>query len=309
MFDELTIEGLNDYTQYGDTEFKAGPNLNVIIGPNGSGKSTIVNGICLGLAGKTTVLGRASNLSEFIKLGEQEAMVEVELFVPDGENAVIQRRWRQDNKSSWTVGGRKTTQKEVEKLVAHFRIQVDNLCQFLPQDKVHDFSRQNSKGLLDSTVDAVGDVDLKERHLELKELQKNLNEGDDLFDRKRQMLREKSVQCQRLEEEVKAFEEKEAIDRKIKLLEGRLAWSKVKEERRETKGKKEAMEAKEKQLASEEAKMNPLKKALREATDKKAKLESKMMADNVKLKESRGKAQGHSKAIEQLEEQVRKKLS
>ena len=55
--------------------------------------------------------------------------------------------------------------------------------------------------------------------------------------------------------------------------------------------------------------MNPLKKALREATDKKAKLESKMMADNVKLKESRGKAQGHSKAIEQLEEQVRKKLS
>jgi len=103
-----------NFMQYGDTEFKAGPNLNVIIGPNGSGKSTIVNGICLGLAGKTTVLGRASNLSEFIKLGEQEAMVEVELFVPDGENAVIQRRWRQDNKSSWTVGGRKTTQKEVE---------------------------------------------------------------------------------------------------------------------------------------------------------------------------------------------------
>ena len=29
-----------------------------------------------------------------------------------------------------------------------------------------------------------------------------------------------------------------------------------------------------------------------------------MMADNVKLKESRGKAQTHSKNIEQLEEQV-----
>ena len=263
-----------------------------------------MNGICLGLAGKTAVLGRASNLSEFIKIGEQEAMVEVELFVPDEENVVIQRRWRQDNKSTWTIRGRKTTQKEVEKVVAHFRIQVDNLCQFLPQDKVHDFSRQNSKGLLDSTVDAVGDVDLKEKHLELKELQKNLNEGDDLFDRKRQMLKEKSEQCQRKEEEVKAFEEKKAIEKKIKLLEGRLAWSKVKEERRETRGKKEAMEVKEKQLATEEAKMNPLKKALKEATQKKATLESKTVAADVKLKESRGKAQAHSKNIEKLEEQV-----
>ena len=61
---------------------------------------------------------------------------------------------------------------------------------------------------------------------------------------------------------------------------------------------------KEKQLATEEAKMNPLKKALKEATQKKATLESKMMADNVKLKESRGKAQTHSKNIEKLEEQV-----
>merc|ERR1719489_160629 len=51
--------------------------------------------------------------------------------------------------------------------------------------------------------------------------------------------------------------------------------------------------------------MNPLKKALKEATQKKATLESKMMADNVKLKDSRGKAQAHSKNIEKLEEQVR----
>ena len=229
--------------------FQAGPILNVIIGPNGSGKSTIGYGICLGLVGKTAVLGRASNLSEFIKIGEQEVMVEVELFVLD-ENVVIQRKWRQDKKSFWTIRGRKMTQKEVEQVVAHFRIQVDNLCQFLPQDKVHDFSRQNSKGLPDSKVDTVGDVDLKEEHLELKELQKSLNEGDDLFDRKQQMLKEKTEQCQRKEEEVIAFRDKKAIENKIKLLEGKLAWSKVKEERREMWGKKEAMEIKEKQLAS-----------------------------------------------------------
>ena len=82
------------------------------------------------------------------------------------------------------------------------KIQTDNLCQFLPQDKVHDFSRLNSKGLLDSTVEAVGDTDLQKNHHELKELQRALSEGEDLFERKRQILEEKSAQCRRLEEEV-----------------------------------------------------------------------------------------------------------
>ena len=231
--------------------------------------------------------------------------MEIELFVPDDENVIITRRWNQDNKSSWSVGGRKVGPKEVEKLVAHFRIQVDNLCQFLPQDKVHDFSRQNSKGLLDSTVDAVGDQELKKRHLELKELQKNLLQGEDLFERKRQMLQEKREQGQRLEEEVKAFEEKNAIERKIQLLEGRLAWSKVKEVQRETKGKKDVKEDKEKKLAREEAKMNPLKISLKEAEKKKQTLKVKIEAEVLKGKEGRGKAMTHSKNIEKFEEQIK----
>ena len=78
----------------------------------------------------------------------------------------------------------------------------------------------------------------------------------------------------------------------------------MKEERRETRGKKEAMEVKEKQLAAEESKLNPLKKALKEATQKKATLTSKLVADESKLKESVGKAKAHSKNIETLEEQV-----
>ena len=32
---------------------------------------------------------------------------------------------------------------------------------FILQDKVHDFSRLNNKDLLDSTIDAVGDIGLK----------------------------------------------------------------------------------------------------------------------------------------------------
>ena len=131
------------------------------------------------------MLGKASSIIEFIKVGQESAEVEVELFHPDKEN--ICRKWDQSGKKLWTVDGKKVGLREVERLVAKFRIQVDNLCQFLPQDNVHDFSRLNSKGLVGSTVDAVGEVELKEKYKELKDLQKNMNEGKDLLERKKQM--------------------------------------------------------------------------------------------------------------------------
>lgn len=39
-----------------------GTNLNMIVGANGTGKSSIVCAICLGLAGKTSVLGRGDKV-------------------------------------------------------------------------------------------------------------------------------------------------------------------------------------------------------------------------------------------------------
>ena len=96
--------------------------------------------------------------------------------------------------------------------------------------------------MLDSTVDAVGEVELKEKHEELKDLQKKMNEGEDLFERKKQMLTEKTDQCRRLEEDVQAFEEKAKIERKIEMLGGRLVWSKYQEVKRSTKETKENKE-------------------------------------------------------------------
>ena len=290
-------------SQYTETEFKTGANLNVIIGPNGSGKSSIVAGICLGLAGKPGVLGRASSLADYIKVGEEEAAVVVELWAEDG-NTTVERRWGRDNKSTWSVGGRRCSQKEVEEVVARLRIQVDNLCQFLPQDKVHDFSRQSSSQMLNSTVDAVGDLQLKEKHRQLKDLQRSATEGEDLFDRKRQLLQEKREKCQRMEAEVAVFEEKKRTEEKIRLLEGRLAWAKVKEVQRESRAKKEAKEELEKRLEKEERLIEPLKRALSDSAAKKRRLEQKLVVDNLKVKENRAKAQNFSKKIERLEEEL-----
>jgi len=44
---------------------------------------------------------------------------------------------------------------QVEQLVAHLGIQVGNLCQFLPQEKVTDFARMSPQELLENTEKAV----------------------------------------------------------------------------------------------------------------------------------------------------------
>jgi len=295
-----------NFMQYTEVEFDCGPNLNVIIGPNGSGKSTIVNGICLGLAGKPNVLGRSTNISDFVKVGQDQAMIEVELFHPEQENVIIVRQFDKNGKSLWKINGKKSGVKEVEKKVQEFKIQVDNLCQFLPQDKVHDFSRLNSKGLLDSTVDAVGDLSLKEQHAQLKELQKSMSEGEELFERKRQMLHDNTEKCRRLEEEVKAFDEKKKLEERVAVAEGRLAWCKVNETSKIWKKAKTNLEAAKLKYNEQERKLNPIKTIIDSSKHKKASFEGKLQKLNASIRDLTGKAKAQSQNIERLDEELEK---
>jgi len=45
---------------------------------------------------------------------------------------------------------------QINQLIKGLCIQVDNLCQFLPQEQVQNFSRMNDKELLNNTMNAVG---------------------------------------------------------------------------------------------------------------------------------------------------------
>jgi len=121
---------------FDDVEIHPNPQLNVIVGPNGTGKSSIVCAMCLGLGGRTNLLGRAKEIKDFIKHGKMEGFVEIELYDPRGKNPIIRRHLNiRDNSSTWLINGRTVQLKEVTKLVQDMRIQLDNKCQFLPQVK------------------------------------------------------------------------------------------------------------------------------------------------------------------------------
>ncbi|ORZ12799.1 P-loop containing nucleoside triphosphate hydrolase protein [Absidia repens] len=214
---------LRNFVTYDYCEFTPGPQLNMIIGPNGTGKSTIVCAVALGLGGSPLLLGRARNISDFVKTGEEEASIQIELKKVDGQNVVIQRKINKSNNSSgWKLNGRTSTSRDVLSVIASLNIQVDNLCQFLPQDKVAEFAQLTPPLLLSRTQVAVGDKDLVKWHEQLinkrqkqKELQKshesNLNHHKDLQSRN-----------QLLEKDIHRIKEREKLGKEIALLQAKL---------------------------------------------------------------------------------------
>ncbi|KAJ5474183.1 hypothetical protein N7475_003749 [Penicillium sp. IBT 31633x] len=213
---------VTNFVTYTSAEFFPGPKLNMVIGPNGTGKSTLVCAICLGLGWGPQHLGRAKDLGEFVKHGAREAMIEIELCGPPkiGRNPVIQRTIKRDgNKSSFTVNGSPASKVDVLKLAQSFAIQVDNLCQFLPQDKVAEFAALTPIELLHSTQRAAAGPEMIQWHDALKRLraeQKKL-EIDNSGDKELLANMENRQEMQRAD--VERMRQRAGIQRKIEILE------------------------------------------------------------------------------------------
>ncbi|KAG0699950.1 Structural maintenance of chromosomes protein 5 [Chionoecetes opilio] len=89
-------------------------------------------------------------------MGEEEATLEVEIHVEKQINVVVSCRINQKkHKTLWFLQGREVSRKTVMEKMVELNIQMDSLCQFLPQDRVADFALMNSQQLLVATEKAV----------------------------------------------------------------------------------------------------------------------------------------------------------
>ncbi|KZM21521.1 Structural maintenance of chromosomes protein 5 [Ascochyta rabiei] len=164
---------LKNFVTYTAAEFHLGPSLNMVIGPNGTGKSTLVCAICLGLGWSSDNLGRAKELSAFVKHGAAEAEIEIELARAGDmrTNPVVTRILRrEDNKTVFLLNGKHSTKAAVMDLCNRFAIQIDNLCQFLPQDRVVEFAKMKDTERLRATLGAAARPEMSEWHNQLKVL-------------------------------------------------------------------------------------------------------------------------------------------
>ncbi|KAG1833286.1 P-loop containing nucleoside triphosphate hydrolase protein [Suillus subluteus] len=120
---------LHNFLTYDWVEFRPGPYLNMILGPNGTGKSSIACAICLGLNWPPSILGRANEISSFVKHGKESGYIEIELKGAKGQkNLVIRRNLSAKSKSSTlTLNGQSCTGKEITNRMAKLNVQVGNL--------------------------------------------------------------------------------------------------------------------------------------------------------------------------------------
>lgn len=204
--------------------------------------------ICLGLGGEPRLLGRASEVDTFIKTGEDTAEIEIELVNENGgPNAVISRIIRKVDKpkSSFLWNGEAVSSKIVKDRVAKdFHIQIGNLCTFLPQEKVGNFSGFDSKALLLETEKTMGkDEEKYKMHMELIELQEELIGGDDQVETLEEKLANLTAQHNRLGREVEREEARQKALEQVDLLNKKILWMKTDTLREECIELKEVKEA------------------------------------------------------------------
>lgn len=94
--------------------------MNLIIGPNGTGKSSIVCAVLLCLGGKLKTLGRADQLSSYVKSGCDQSCIEIELYDPNGCNVTIKRKILSNNQSEFMINGKVSTASKVFNFFAFF---------------------------------------------------------------------------------------------------------------------------------------------------------------------------------------------
>jgi chromosome segregation ATPase len=212
---------LTNFVTYESAEFFPGPNLNMVIGPNGTGKSSLVCAMCLGLGWGAKHLGRAGEVGEFVKHGMSDAYIEIELQRRSNEplNHVVRSRIIRDgNNREWWLNNKKTSLKAVQELTRSLSIQIDNLCQFLPQDKVSEFAALTPVELLQQTQRAAAPEEMLDWHNQLKKYRKEQKNLDEQNTSDKEQLENLQARQDGLRAEVRRLEERKEIQEQVVFL-------------------------------------------------------------------------------------------
>lgn len=199
--------------------------LNLILGANGSGKSTMIVAIILGLGGNPAVVGRATELSSYVKSGQRSAKIEIELYndKPEG-NDVITRHFNVKNESQFLFNGKRIGPEKLERIAGKYHITLNNLCQILPQEKLEQFARMNDHERLQDTLRTVGNAQLPAWLDELKNYKAREEVARKKLDHLKRSLVEVTRERDKLEIDARSVAEKSVLWDITKLLRNRKTW-------------------------------------------------------------------------------------
>jgi structural maintenance of chromosomes protein 5 len=254
-----------NFVTYEEAEFHPGPNLNMVIGPNGTGKSSLVCAICLGLGYGPSHLGRAQKIGEFVKHGKDDATIEIELQRGHSvaRNHIIKVRITRDgDKRKWWINNRETSLKAVQTLTRELGIQVDNLCQFLPQDRVAEFAGLNPVELLHHTQRAAAPEEMLAWHDQLKSLRKEEKALQLRLETDQETLKNQMARQENLRADVERLKERQQIQERVLLLEKTVPFIEYAEARKKHYHHKERKQEAQRRLKGLERQVEPTMRAV-----------------------------------------------
>ncbi|KAM9167386.1 structural maintenance of chromosomes protein 5 [Mergus octosetaceus] len=295
---------MKNFLTYDICEVRPGPNLNMILGANGTGKSSIVCAICLGLAGKPSFIGRADKVGLFVKQGCLKGVVEIELSKAP-ENIIITREMQVvNNTSTWFINKKPTTLKTVEEQVAALNIQMDNLCQFLPQDRVGEFARLTKVELLEATEKSIGPPEMYKYHCELKNFRDKERELENLCKDKAYSLEKMKQRVERYKQDVERYHEcKRHLDL-IDMLQRKRPWVEYETVRQQHEEVKQIRDQAREELKNLKEMQSPLVKKIQETVESFKSLDKKIKCMAGEIKEVSQKCKQKQDALEMKDKQI-----
>ncbi|KAI5925794.1 P-loop containing nucleoside triphosphate hydrolase protein [Camillea tinctor] len=299
---------VRNFVTYEQAEFLPGPNLNLVIGPNGTGKSSLVCAICLGLGFHPKHLGRASRVGEFVKHGNDTATIEIELQKRPHEprNPVIRVQISKEQDSrKWWLNGKESTHKAIQEVTSDLRVQVDNLCQFLPQDKVNEFSRITPVQLLHETLRAAAPKEMVRWQTELKDHHLGFKKIKEQVDTCAETLKGHEARQQGLQADVDRLHEREAIQQKVEDLQSARAVAEYNQVRRSYYEARQRIQDARRRLDELETACGPALEAVNRKKVYKAKIEPIVAERKKALRDAEAQCDQLLRTIEVQDEKIK----
>lgn len=217
--------------EYARIPFRKG--VNVVCGPNGSGKSSILLGISVALGQSSTE--RSKRLSDLIRYGKDEARVTIVLdnSQRNGKRPVgrikkdqifLTRNLRRDGKYWFELENTAANKLEVNRLLAKFEVDPENMLIIMHQNMVNQFSVLSPQEKLKMVEAAVGFESYRENVLKAqKKLSKILSQGDSVS----KLLESAQQTLTYWREQYDRYQHKKQLVIKRRFLERELAWAEV----------------------------------------------------------------------------------
>jgi len=309
---------VQDFMAYEHAELEPlGTGLNLIVGCNGSGKSSLLNAICIGLGGHPRLLGRAKEIQSFVKNGRHRARIEIVLHDPERGDVNIVRviskseggkNFSSISSSKWRVNGQVSNEKKVRKMLKiRYGIQVENLCQILPQDKVSMFSRLNPQQMLTETIRAaLGDAYV-ERQDQLAEMQKKISLFATTAENEKEDLQRKKGEAERMQDRVRRQKERKAALERFQLCKKRKIQVDIMDLKKLSQDMKQELEGAAKAHAERIAQLQDLSAKRNKVSEENADLQKKFSVEKFLQNRSRAEltipnaAQDHAQLVKVLD--------